>query len=562
MPDRRALGLVVLGCLAATLGWWVFWFQCDDAYIAFRYVSNRQAGWGYVWNPPPFLPVEGYTSFAWVVLLDAVWTLTGLDPERSATWLDLLATWATVGLVVGWTRRLHDDAPDATGLAWAAVAVFGCVTNTTFLAWSSSGLETPLFQLLLLGWMAWGLARDRGDRWAAVGMAWAAGLALTRPDGLLFLAATPVVILADRTRGLRRADLLALAPLLLPIAHTLWRRATYGFWLPNTYAAKHVAPWPVAGMNWFWAFTLEYTAWIWWAVVLAALWQHRRTAVASTTLRAWAPGAVALAALVAHGAYYVFRVGGDHFEYRAIAHWVPLAWIAWGWLVRRSGAGRRSAWALTVLALVGTWWIAWPDWVQMRTVTTKEVLPKLRLPLADLYPAPLRPYVARHDDLERWLTRHTVRISHQTHRLFRVVHQENFPERTASLEEAGPERWTDAVPPEARYPVVALGSVGVASWRMPYVAILDRMGLNDLVVARTPVREGAYRYMAHDRRPPDGYLECFRPNLRWGPGRFTVKDRKRNPLTADAIRACEQTWLQRALDGALTPPDADEDDAD
>lgn len=53
-------------------GWKLFWFMTDDAYIAFRYVSNSMLGLGYVWNPPPFHPVEGYTSFLWVAILDIV----------------------------------------------------------------------------------------------------------------------------------------------------------------------------------------------------------------------------------------------------------------------------------------------------------------------------------------------------------------------------------------------------------------------------------------------------------------------------------------------------------
>src|SRR5262245_3439498 len=87
------LGLRVLLCLVAAwlllVGWSLFWFQCDDAYIAFRYVSNSQLGWGYTWNPPPFRRVEGYTSFLWVVLLDAVWRLFGVEPPESANWLAL-----------------------------------------------------------------------------------------------------------------------------------------------------------------------------------------------------------------------------------------------------------------------------------------------------------------------------------------------------------------------------------------------------------------------------------------------------------------------------------------
>ena len=83
--------LVLLGvtALAVYAGWSVFWFLTDDAYISFRYVSNSVLGYGYVWNPPPFRPVEGYTNFLWIVLLDGVWRVTGVAPPQSANVLSL-----------------------------------------------------------------------------------------------------------------------------------------------------------------------------------------------------------------------------------------------------------------------------------------------------------------------------------------------------------------------------------------------------------------------------------------------------------------------------------------
>ena len=52
------LAMIGLAALAATYhGWRLFWFFTDDAFIAFRYVSNAIAGYGYTWNPPPFRPI-------------------------------------------------------------------------------------------------------------------------------------------------------------------------------------------------------------------------------------------------------------------------------------------------------------------------------------------------------------------------------------------------------------------------------------------------------------------------------------------------------------------------
>ena len=103
-PQWRAaavLGLFLAALAAAVWGWRLFAFLTDDAYIAFRTVHNHMAGHGWVWNPPPFRPVEGYTSFLWLVLLEAVWRLTGVEPPDSANVLSLGFGCATL-LLAGW----------------------------------------------------------------------------------------------------------------------------------------------------------------------------------------------------------------------------------------------------------------------------------------------------------------------------------------------------------------------------------------------------------------------------------------------------------------------------
>ena len=88
-----ALALIGLAALAGLIiGWKAFWFLCDDAYISFRYVSNSVAGHGFVWNPAPFHPVEGYTNFLWILLLDLFWRFGGVQPPAVANYLSLLAS--------------------------------------------------------------------------------------------------------------------------------------------------------------------------------------------------------------------------------------------------------------------------------------------------------------------------------------------------------------------------------------------------------------------------------------------------------------------------------------
>jgi arabinofuranosyltransferase len=99
VSPRNKLALLVISLatvVAVYCGWRLFWFLTDDAFIAFRYISNGHLGHGYVWNAPPFRPVEGYTSFLWVVLLDVVWRISGVEPPAAANYVSLLFTYLTL----------------------------------------------------------------------------------------------------------------------------------------------------------------------------------------------------------------------------------------------------------------------------------------------------------------------------------------------------------------------------------------------------------------------------------------------------------------------------------
>src|SRR5450432_4054800 len=89
-------GISLAATVAVYCGWRLFWFLTDDAFIAFRYISNSRLGYGYVWNAPPFRPVEGYTSFLWVVLLDLIWRVGGVEPPKSANFVSLIFSYLTL----------------------------------------------------------------------------------------------------------------------------------------------------------------------------------------------------------------------------------------------------------------------------------------------------------------------------------------------------------------------------------------------------------------------------------------------------------------------------------
>ena len=177
--------ILLLAGAALCYGWKLYWFLTDDAYISFRYVSNWDLGHGLVWNPPPFRPVEGYTNFLWIVLLYGVWQVLDVAPPAAANYLALcfalcsLYITAQMLLRLPWSPRLRPYR-----LFFLALLLLAVVTNRTFLAWSSSGLETALFGCTVLAW-TWACAfvAPSHRRWPLVISAAAAGIYLTRPDG-------------------------------------------------------------------------------------------------------------------------------------------------------------------------------------------------------------------------------------------------------------------------------------------------------------------------------------------------------------------------------------------
>jgi hypothetical protein len=61
------------------------------------------------------------------------------------------------------------------------------------------------------------------------------------------------------------------------------------------------------------------------------------------------------------------------------------------------------------------------------------------------------------------------------------------------------------LPPDA---VMSHGNIGVIGYSLPSITLIDEFGLTDRVIARSEVeRSNDQRQMAHDRRPPPGYLE-------------------------------------------------------
>jgi arabinofuranosyltransferase len=401
-------------------------------------------------------------------------------------------------------------------LVFLALALI--LSNRTFLAWTSSGLETALFNFLFTAWVVV-LVLAPEKRWLASTVA--ALLALARPDGLLAVGATALLCLRTPRAAL---------PLLVVPAHIVWRRFKYGEWLPNTYYAKHVGAWPRSGAYYLASFVLEYALWIWLAVVLLAIFRRN-----SPAPRPPLPTLLALGVVLFHFLYYTFNVGGDHFEYRVYSHLIVFIGITFLWALNHLQAGPLAAATVLTIALLASWPIPWIHWRETHWLPRLSNTWRLRKPVAPHLPGAIGWYGEAFDRLQRWLIEHYVCMRHEEHRNFydsRVVTfaPRALGERTSSAEN----------------PIFVGSAVGYVGWAMPHVAILDSFGLNDWVIARNPVGEKRERSMAHDRAVPPGYLECFRPNVALARDRVVVY-RRAQPLDDDQIRACEAKFRDRPI---------------
>lgn len=530
VPAWVLWGVTLVAAAALVLGWRTFWFLTDDAFIAFRYVSNDMAGYGLVWNPPPFRPVEGYTSFLWVTLLGWWWTLTGQAPPGAANGISLVCGAASLWIVARMVlrMRLAGERPGER-LSLLLLVLFGTLANRTFLTWLSSGLETALFNLCMIGWISAALRWTPNLRSYVPLAVWAALGVLARPDGILLVIATVLLAAYEVARASRRTEamrsaLFALVPVLTVATHMLWRHSFYGEWLPNTYYAKHVGAWPESGWRYLLSFVVEYGVWFWALMVVAACARGFSLRFGPSVFRA----AVVVGVLVVHAGYYAFVIGGDHFEYRVLSHLPPLLFLSAAWLASRL---RLTPWVQTAtvaLFVLVSLPVQWTHWSLTKDLHKRRQTHVMKIPVADEFPVLVRPLLRRWDAWQAWLITHHVGMRHQEHKVFYQVQRNSYPSREEGARLGGDRRL-----------VTAAATVGVPGWVYPNVAIVDLFGLNDHVIARHRVSSDQQRLMAHDREPPPGYLECLRPNVRFEKKRTVFLPQPLGSPTDSEIRACE-----------------------
>ena len=226
----------------------------DDAGISFVYARNLSYGNGLV-SQPGMDPVEGYSNFTWVLIMVPFFLLRIFDPiviPKIISFILILISF----IMVQKTLKLLSK--------FADLAVFFVLTflalNTSFVVWTTSGLENPLY-IFLISILLWQIIqlRDKGTydiKRIMLISGLSALCALTRPDGIVYVGIFPVFVCLDLLSGKYRAKqaLGFLIPyvavfILIYGSYIAFRYFYFGDFLPNTYYAKGRPPFSLDELN-------------------------------------------------------------------------------------------------------------------------------------------------------------------------------------------------------------------------------------------------------------------------------------------------------------------------
>jgi hypothetical protein len=252
LPVLAVVGPVLLFVAhAVRYGRWLV----DDALISFAYARTLSLGGGLAQRLGE-APVEGASNPTWTLLLAGLRRLGLFDRGGSVLGVDdyvvvvkvlaVLCFTLLLLLVFRTSRALLGPGPEA----FVATSVAGCLLalSPNVVIWFVSGLENPLYGVLALALatlLTTAAVRSTllRPRTAILAAGLVLLLAATRPDGMIFVAAYPLVLLV-RTFAARPGPSVG-AVLVHGVAFgvpagvlLLWRHAAFGLWIPNTAVAK------------------------------------------------------------------------------------------------------------------------------------------------------------------------------------------------------------------------------------------------------------------------------------------------------------------------------------
>ncbi len=216
----------------------------DDAGISFSCARSLAMGHGLV-SQPGLPPVEGYSNTLWVLVLAPFFRLGLFNPiivPKVVSGVLVLMSFVLIYAIVIQALR-------ASKLA-ALLILSLLAMNTSFVVWTTSGLENALYTFVVVSLcipiLRASQCRVLGRSDAIVAGILASGAALTRPDGIVYCILYPFAVLVlwlfDR-RSSGRGHLGAILAYALTCGALMggflaFRMAYFHDTLPNTFYAK------------------------------------------------------------------------------------------------------------------------------------------------------------------------------------------------------------------------------------------------------------------------------------------------------------------------------------
>jgi len=202
----------------------------DDAGISFAYARSLALGEGLVAQTGA-PPVEAFSNPLWVALLVPAFWLELFDPY--------FTPWLLAAFLTGFTFWLMGKCLSEAGLSplEQALVLILLALNGPWVCWLNCGLENPLYALLVttLLWLSLKPSAAPAGQWGAALGLFASLVALTRPDGLLFVVLAAGVAARQGLKPLLRYAFVAGA---LLEGYLLFRWHYFDAWVSTPTLAK------------------------------------------------------------------------------------------------------------------------------------------------------------------------------------------------------------------------------------------------------------------------------------------------------------------------------------
>jgi arabinofuranosyltransferase len=215
-----------------------FGFTLDDAYITFRYSQHLANGYGPVWNIGQD-PVEGYSSFLWMLLM-AMSIKLGLDPVYFSKLISMGAAVIIICIIYFYgTPRINDQ-------LIPIIAIAGVALSPAFALLTVQGMETIFTALLVLGGVVLSIRlMEKYSNLTSIFLSLLLLLTfLARLDLIVFELVLAIVMMLllykqQGKRSLFRFVIILLVFLVIPgLAYMFWRFSYFGYLFPNTFYIK------------------------------------------------------------------------------------------------------------------------------------------------------------------------------------------------------------------------------------------------------------------------------------------------------------------------------------